>query len=990
MKTRAARIQRAASVTAAPSRPAPRAPEPPQGLLALQHTAGNQAVQRLIASGGLVQRDHHLPQFKTGGTSTLPPQKPPPPTPRLGNSRMRHSNPPPPPTTTTTGSKAPTNAPPLTPPKQKEMDELGKSPEVWAKESVDAAYAATVDAIKAFNVSVKTRLGTAGVTGISTPTTTAGMTRLMDSLVTDMLGVVVGESVGEKDSKGKAKKKRKKYVFDATRFAGLVPFIDSALETRAKQGPKQGSETPAKDEYIRMAAQANSVVGMKPKKKEKLVKQVGLAAAEQGAEKALRTNPTVLGEANKHRPALKTAADKAAGDVFALQTDVNITAFRRELQNAKLLKASFEGKADRRDLIANADRLRIRVEDRGSSAAVDAIETLASDAAEAAVGESLNEVAPKAGVDLQRLLTRDEALRQRLITSVSTETDRLLKDPAFQTQAVAEAVNATMEGKMHSKLKFVGSVCGKPKRIGDTQKIDVIIRAPVDPSGIGYVGFQVRTTSRRNEDMSLNMHAELNIIGGAKVPGVDVEAMGQLGGYFDIKVAHDPSGQKKEAEVAGDMLSYAMYRRFRESPIIPHGVANALWGMGGKTAGVGESKADAKYRESETWAKAVEEGLDERDYVETGGLVGGRVKAGISGGGAKVGVKGGVGVLTGKRYTKKTIEEGRKKQSGITGNKAKAVKLGEGVTTLRADAAATIGPLTAGAQFQVTFRDRPKDGEDRVVEARLDIYAQGMVMKKAMFGDPAEAAIRLATWLAEIGLLGRGIIDRAEEQATSMQKAKTEWKDITLMRKGQRLGMEGFNTGAALFQGEWGTQHAAFEQQQAILEGSSTMSEVGGKMGEMGGNIGSGVVESGSNVPGVFTSIPQSVGGLNGAPTQQALQNVVRPLQPALQNLGELRQMILDKTAGLKINVGMEWPADGKFTGVIGLDYVKRTGAFILNNLRTTGFVDASFEKTNRLVGIQFAPTTKVTWLYDDVDKQKLIQAKEWTTRNLKKAYRVI
>jgi hypothetical protein len=316
--------------------------------------------------------------------------------------------------------------------------------------------------------------------------------------------------------------------------------------------------------------------------------------------------------------------------------------------------------------------------------------------------------------------------------------------------------------------------------------------------------------------------------------------------------------------------------------------------------------------------------------------------------------------------------------------------MGKGVTTLYADASATVGPLTAGADFSITFRDAPKDDEDHVLNASLSIYAQGMVMKKAMFGDPAEAGIRLATWLAEIGLLGRKVIDQADEQARGLKKPKMGMKDFKLMKKGKRLGMEGFNTASSLFAGEWTSQHQAFEQAQALQEGSSTISEVGSKTGELVGNVGSGATGAGGAVPGVFGSVPNSISSMSPAPTQQALQNVVRPLQPALQNVGELKQMILDKTAGLKLNVNLGWPSDGAFTGSINLDYVKRTGAFILNNLKTTGLIDASFETSNRLFGLEFAPSTKITWLYDDVDKQKLIATKDYLKRMGKHAHRFI
>jgi|GEM_PF-4172951 len=866
------------------------------------------------------------------------------------------------------------------------MDELGKSPEVWANESVEAAHQAVAGGLRSVTDATKARFGSAGVDHVAGTATDGGMEQLVESLVTDALGKVLEQVVGEKKRSGKLKKKKGKIVFDRARFSHILPTLDTALTARGNQGPIPGSSTPAKDEYVRTAARTIT----KPESRDKLMKKAGIAMAQKGTESALKKSPEVLGEAAKHRPKLLTAATTAASDTFQQQIDLHITEFRRDLQTVKMLKAALKTDTNRRDLIANAERVRVRAGDRGSVAAFDAVEALGVTAAEQAIAQQLIEVAPKAGENLQRDLTKNLTKLDALTRAANAETDRLMKDPTFANQAAEEAINESLEGKMDSSLKFIATVCGKGKRPGDAKKINVIIRVPVDPSATGFLGFQVRTTSLRNNDLSLSLHAELNLIGGAKIPGIDLEAMGALGGYFDVKVAHDPTGQRNDAQQAGNLLSYGLYRRFRESSIIPKALADWIWGMGGKSMQTGETKGQAKTREAETWGKAMEEGFAEGDMVETGGLVGGRVKAGVQAGGGKVGIRGGLGVRSGKRYTKKSIEAGNEKKKGRTGSKELKTGMGKGVTTLYADAAATIGPLTAGADFSITFRDAPKDDEDHVLDANLSIYAQGMVMKKAMFGDPAEAGIRLATWLAEIGLLGRKVIDQADEQSRGLKRPKMGYKDFKLMKKGRRLGMEGFNTASALFAGEWTSQHQAFEQAQALQEGAPTISEVGDKTGELVGNVGSGVSGAGGAMPGVVNSVPNSISSMSPAPTQQALQNVVRPIQPALQNLGELKEMILDKTAGLKLSVNLGWPSDGEFTGDINLDYVKRTGAFILNNLKTTGLIDASFETSNRLFGLQFAPSTKVTWLYDDVDKQKLIATKDYLKRMGRHAHRFI
>ncbi|MGE5594592.1 MAG: hypothetical protein ACM3S1_01005, partial [Hyphomicrobiales bacterium] len=894
MKSRVARRRPAAAPPPRTVRQEPSTFAPQQGLLALQQIAGNQAVQRLIASG-TIQRDHHLPQFRQGGGATTvpvppptvsrPPNRPPPPVPG-GTTSSRPPNRPPPPVPLTGsrppnrppppvpgGRRPPNRPPPLTPPEQRALDALGKSPEVWADEAITEAYTATDAGIKTLNAAAKTRLGSGGITPIADAATTNGMDRLIESLVTDAMGKVVTEIVGKKDRHGKLVKDKPvfgKAQFDEQRFGALLPTIDTALTARGSAPTSPGSKTPAKDEYVKMAARTIT----DPKKREELLKKAGLAAAQKGAETALKKAGPVLNEANTHKPALQSAASGAVREVFEAQIQTNMASFSRDLESAKLLRKAFDAGRDRRDIISNAERIKIRSEDRASPGALDAIEALGVDAAEAAVNEKVAELAPKAGAALQSHLTKNLTALQTITAAASTETDRLMQDPAFAKRAAEEAINETLSGKLDSGLKHIGKICGKGKRPGDTRKIDLIIRVPVDPTATGFIGFQVRATSKRNDDLSLNMHAELNIIGGAKVPGIDVEAMGQLGGYFDLKVAHDPTGQRKDGQQAGNLLSYALYRRFQESKVIPQAFVDWIWGMGGKSKEGSESTSDAKRREAELWGKAQEEGFAEGDWVETGALAGGRAKAGIQAGGGKVGVKGGIGVLTGTRYDKKTIAEGREKAEKRSGREARMTKLGRGVTTLRADASATVGPLTGGADFSVTFRDQPKESEDTVLSANLTLFLQGMVMKKAMFGDPAEAALRLATWLAELGLLGQKVIDTADERMRGMERVKPGLSEAKLAYKGRRLGMEGFSTASSLFTGQWQAQHELFEQAQALQEGSFTIGEVGSKIGETAQNVGSGVSGGAQGIPGLFGAIGPSVRGLNGGPMQEQLGNI--------------------------------------------------------------------------------------------------------------------
>ena len=143
---------------------------------------------------------------------------------------------------------------------------------------------------------------------------------------------------------------------------------------------------------------------------------------------------------------------------------------------------------------------------------------------------------------------------------------------------------------------------------GVKAEIEVEVDFPVDPSGVGFVGLRFKAEADRSEAEKLKIRTEAAIAGGAKIPHL-ARIKAEFGGYIE--------SQGKTSTEAMKLFSYGLYRLFRESPVVPEGLTNALWG-GGATGGVG-------YQKSEQWATEVEKRVmkgNKDAYVEAG-LLGG-------------------------------------------------------------------------------------------------------------------------------------------------------------------------------------------------------------------------------------------------------------------------------------------------------------------------------------------------------------------------------
>jgi hypothetical protein len=179
---------------------------------------------------------------------------------------------------------------------------------------------------------------------------------------------------------------------------------------------------------------------------------------------------------------------------------------------------------------------------------------------------------------------------------------------------------------------------------GDKSKLEMELKIPVDPSGVGFLGARLLLQTERGKVAQYKVRCEFTVTGGAKI-GSLAEVKGELGVFMEL--------QAESAEKAMQLVSYALYRRFVESKVMPAEMSNFLWG--GATSIVG-------YRKAEKWAGNVEKEVfggasdPSKTYVDTGLLGGASGSMALT---DKVGGKIGIKATLGTRIDKEAIQTGK-------------------------------------------------------------------------------------------------------------------------------------------------------------------------------------------------------------------------------------------------------------------------------------------------------------------------------------------
>lgn len=264
-----------------------------------------------------------------------------------------------------------------------------------------------------------------------------------------------------------------------------------------------------------------------------------------------------------------------------------------------------------------------------------------------------------------------------------------------------------MEGDVSSILSKIGPIIGAAApSSGDSAELEIEVKVPIEPSGVGYLGFRFKASVERLKKEALKVGFEVAVTGGANIPNV-VEVGGELGMYIEAQGATPAK--------AMELVSYGMYRRIRESRVIPNEVANFIWGGSGTSVG---------WKRAEKWAAKVEKenfkdkslnlggtgDSDEEDaYVETGGLAGAKAKGGVGG---VADLEGSVGYKSGKKYDHESVKN--RKSAGLgTASKLPTMRgttevLGESTHHLELAFSATGGPFGGGIKVSLDWASEGK------------------------------------------------------------------------------------------------------------------------------------------------------------------------------------------------------------------------------------------------------------------------------------------
>jgi hypothetical protein len=335
--------------------------------------------------------------------------------------------------------------------------------------------------------------------------------------------------------------------------------------------------------------------------------------------------------------------------------------------------------------------------------------------------------------------------------------EKLKKSTNGKDNAIAESrregklqiIKDTHQGTAKSALNKLGFLLDTAvPNVGDKSEIEIEIKIPIDPTGVGFLGVRMACEAERAKKQELKARCELSVIGGAQI-GSFLEVKGELGGYFEAQAANSDQVMK--------LISYALYRRFVESKWLPIEISNYMWG--------GDSSIKGS-RKAERWAGNVEKEVfanNKEAYVETGGLATASAKAEANLPGTDIGFEAGgkIAFNSGKRYTAESITAGKKRQEGANaglgtehaykGRGDTQESFGVNVWSLETSAEGKIGPFGAGVKGKWTFLGDPDapEASSKLDEWELEGTATGTlpIHERAFDGLP-HAIGGLINWAA--------------------------------------------------------------------------------------------------------------------------------------------------------------------------------------------------------------------------------------------------
>lgn len=193
-------------------------------------------------------------------------------------------------------------------------------------------------------------------------------------------------------------------------------------------------------------------------------------------------------------------------------------------------------------------------------------------------------------------------------------------------------------------LLFTRPLVGVVPKNGDSVAASGIIRIPI-PQSPAYISFKLSGSVERDDDGYVEARFRV-AIGAGGTAGI-AKLSGDLGGFLEVK--------GETAQDLSMLLSYVMYRQFRESKIVNHHVTDTIWGMGNKTG-------EGKHKEAEARGASMEKSLFSEGNANSA-IIGADVEFKADIGNMSAGVGGGVeaGAMIGREYSSTSFEKGNGK-----------------------------------------------------------------------------------------------------------------------------------------------------------------------------------------------------------------------------------------------------------------------------------------------------------------------------------------
>ncbi|MGX7681856.1 hypothetical protein ACSMXN_23485 [Jatrophihabitans sp. DSM 45814] len=358
----------------------------------------------------------------------------------------------------------------------------------------------------------------------------------------------------------------------------------------------------------------------------------------------------------------------------------------------------------------------------------------------------------------------------------------------LQEQVVAKAkaeINTAADGAT-SRLKNVGKAMdaaipgAKGAEAGGSVTMDLTIQIPVPAFPGAFLGIRMHLEGERNfvKGQQTSVGAELGLQAGGSLP-LAAKALVELGGYF--------KGAGKTAADAMEFISYALFRRFRESSLVPREVTNSIWGASGVTAAGGETSAQAKHAEANAWGKGMEErlGADRNASAETGGYIAARGEIGQSaspGDATGLGAKASVAGQFGKKYSADTVETARDRGKGaVVPIRGAETSVGQGRRTVAVAAEVTAAGFGGTGTGSASWGKNAASGKYEFDSLDISVSGIGKAPAASLLSGDKNMALTIGNWSASLLSKIKQLVLKMQEKEKSEIEGKLSKVDKSRM-----------------------------------------------------------------------------------------------------------------------------------------------------------------------------------------------------------------